>query len=115
MLVAQYMHPIMVFQRKRMNPHINYHILTLMLNATAGAWGVCTDSGWMTAELFLGWFKKFIKFSEATVDRPVLLLDGNSTHTQNIDVINEACSNGIIILCFPPHTTHRLQVADVAT
>lgn len=105
---GQYMPPMMVFPRKRMDPQ-------LMLNAAPGAWGVCSDSGWMTAELFLGWFKKFVEFSGATVDRPVLLLlDGHSTHTQNLDVINEARSNGVIILCFPPHTTHRLQVADVA-
>ncbi|XP_050684750.1 uncharacterized protein LOC126979466 [Leptidea sinapis] len=105
---GQYMPPIMVYPRKRMDPQ-------LMLNAAPGAWGVYSDSGWMTAELFLGWFKKFIEFSGARPDRPVLLLlDGHSTHTQNLDVINEARSNGVIILCFPPHTTHRLQVADVA-
>jgi hypothetical protein len=40
-------------------------------------------------------------------------LDGHSTHTKNIDLINEARAHGVIILCFPPHTTHRLQVADV--
>nr|CAI5844953.1 unnamed protein product [Callosobruchus analis] len=69
----------------------------------------------MTAELYLGWFKKFIKFSGATVDRPVLLLlDGHRTHTQNIAVIVEARSNGVIILCLHPNTTNKLQVADVA-
>lgn len=104
---GQYMPPMMVFPRKRMDPQ-------LMLNAAPGAWGVVSDSGWMTTELFLGWFKQFVKFSGATVDRPVLLLlDGHSTHTKNIDLINEARANGVIILCFPPHTTHRLQVADV--
>ncbi|CAK1600155.1 unnamed protein product [Parnassius mnemosyne] len=105
---GQYMPPMMVFPRKRMDPQ-------LMLNAAPGFWDVCSDSGWMTAELFLGWFKKFVEFSGATVDRPVLLLlDGHSTHTQNLDVINETRSNGVIIFCFPPHTSHRLQVADVA-
>nr|CAI5837100.1 unnamed protein product [Callosobruchus analis] len=87
----------------------------LMLNAAPGAWGVCSDSGWMTAELFLGWFKKFIKFSGATFDRPVLLLlDGHRTRTQNIDVIIETRSNGVIILCLPPHTNNKLQVAEIA-
>lgn len=100
---GQYMQPMMVFPGKRMDPQ-------LMLNAAPGAWGVCSDTGWMTAELFLEWFKKFIEFSGATVERPVLLLmDGHSTHTQNIELINEARSHGVIILCFPPHTTHRLQ------
>ncbi|GBP51904.1 hypothetical protein EVAR_47081_1 [Eumeta japonica] len=88
----------------------------LMLNAAPGAWGICSDSGWMSAELFLKRFKKFIEFSGATVERPVLLLlDGHSTHTHNIDLINEAQSHGVIIICFPSHTTHRRQVTDVAS
>nr|CAI5833341.1 unnamed protein product [Callosobruchus analis] len=40
---GQYMPPMMVFPGKRMDPQ-------LMLNAAPGAWGVCSDSGWMTAE-----------------------------------------------------------------
>ncbi|XP_050557910.1 uncharacterized protein LOC118277956 [Spodoptera frugiperda] len=92
---GQYMPPMMVFPRKRMDPQ-------LMLNAAPGAWGVVSDSGWMTTELFLEWFKRFVKFSGATAARPVLLLlDGHSTHTKNIDLINEARSHGVIILCFP--------------
>jgi hypothetical protein len=102
------MPPMMVFPRKRIDPQ-------LMLNAAPGSWRVCSDSGWMTTEIFSGWFKKFVEFCGTTIERPVLLLlDGHSTHTQNIDLINEARSHGVIILCFPPHTTHRLQVADVA-
>lgn len=86
-----------------------------IIDGAPGAWGVCSESSWITSELFLQWFKEFVRFSGATVDRKVLLLlDGHSTHTQNIDLINEARSNGVIILYFPPHTTHRLQVANVA-
>ncbi|KAL3269873.1 hypothetical protein HHI36_008930 [Cryptolaemus montrouzieri] len=67
-----------------------------MLNAAPGAWGVCSDSVWMTAKVFLEWFKKFIEYSVVTVERPVLLLsDGHSTHTRNIDSINEARSHGV--------------------
>ncbi|CAH2102389.1 unnamed protein product [Euphydryas editha] len=105
---GNYMPPMLIFPRKRMQPE-------LMVNSQAGAWGTCSDSGWITSELFLQWFKRFVIFSGASKDRPVLLLlDGHSTHTQNIDLINEARAHGVIILCFPPHTTHRLQVADVA-
>lgn len=102
------MPPMMVYPRKRMDPQ-------LLLNSALGACGVCNDSGWMTTDLFLGWFKKFIEFSGATVERPVLLLlDEHSTHTQNIELISEARAHGVIILCFSLHTTHRLQVFDVA-
>lgn len=105
---GNYMPPMLIFPRKRMTPE-------LMVNSQAGAWGTCSDSGWITSELFLQWFKRFVIFSGSSKERPVLLiLDGHSTHTQNIDLINEARAHGVIILCFPPHTTHRLQVADVA-
>lgn len=81
---GNFMPPMMVYPRKRMDPQ-------LMINAAPGAWGVCSNSGWMTSELFLDWFKKFVEFSGATPERPVLLLlDGHSTHTKNIDLINEA-------------------------
>nr|CAH7723263.1 unnamed protein product [Callosobruchus chinensis] len=49
------------------------------------------------SELLLGWFREFARFSGATVDRPVLLLDGHRTHTQNIDVINEVRSSAGIV------------------
>lgn len=44
----------------------------------------------------------------------LLLLDGHVSHTQNIEVIDLARQNGVVILCFPPHCTHRLQPLDVA-
>ena len=44
----------------------------------------------------------------------LLLLDGHSSHTKNLDAINLARENGTIMMCFPAHTTHRLQPLDVA-
>ncbi|KAF2897561.1 hypothetical protein ILUMI_08616 [Ignelater luminosus] len=34
--------------------------------------------------------------------------------TKNLEVINYARDNGAILLCYPPHCTHRLQALDVA-
>ncbi|CAF4768277.1 unnamed protein product [Pieris macdunnoughi] len=45
----------------------------LMVNSQAGAWGTC-DSGWITSELFLEGFKRFVIFSGASKERPLLLL-----------------------------------------
>jgi hypothetical protein len=64
---GQYMPPMMVFPRKRIDPQ-------LMLNAASGSWRVCSDSGWTTTEIFSGWFKKFVEFCGTTIKRPVLLL-----------------------------------------
>lgn len=36
--------------------------------------GVCSDFGWMTAELFLKSLEEFIELTDGTVERPVLLL-----------------------------------------
>ena len=72
-------------------------------------------NGWMTGELFLEWFHHFIKYSHANINsRTLLLLDGHSTHIKNIELIDEAREIGNDILCFPPHTTHRLQPLDVS-
>ncbi|KAG5892029.1 hypothetical protein JTB14_029659 [Gonioctena quinquepunctata] len=47
-------------------------------------------------------------------DSPVLLsLDGHTTHTKNIDSIDEARKSGVVLLSFPPHCTQRLQHLDV--
>lgn len=104
---GSYMPPLFVFPRKRMKPE-------LMLNAPRGSWALCHESGWIQKEIFTAWFEKFIKFSRSSVDNPVLLLlDGHASHTKNMDVINLGRNNGVHILSFPPHCTHRLQPLDV--
>ncbi|KAJ8974978.1 hypothetical protein NQ317_013486 [Molorchus minor] len=61
------------------------------------------------------WFDQFISFSKPSKEHPVLLLlDGPTTHTKNLDVIDKAREKGVVLLCFPPHTTHRLQPLDVS-
>lgn len=68
------------------------------------------STGWMTAASFLVWFRKFVEFSKASKDFPVLLiLDGHSTHTKNLEVIDYARESGVSLLCLPPHSSHRLQ------
>ncbi|XP_025829864.1 uncharacterized protein LOC112904326 [Agrilus planipennis] len=103
-----YMPPLMIFPRQRMKPE-------LLDAAPPGTTAVCNPRGWITSEIFLTWFKNFIKFSGATpTNHVLLLLDGHVSHTKNLEVIDLARKNGVIILCFPPHCTHRLQPADVA-
>ena len=85
------------------------------LGLPPGGWAETHSTGWMTTELFLVWFKKFVAFSKASKDFPVLLvLDGHSTHTKNLDVIDYARDNGVSLLCLPPHCSHRIQPLDVS-
>nr|XP_012149906.1 PREDICTED: uncharacterized protein LOC105663718 [Megachile rotundata] len=57
-------------------------------------------------------FIKYIKLEKSNENKLLLLLDGHSTHTKNIEAIDLACEYGIIMLSFPAHTTHRLQPLD---
>ncbi|XP_023312376.1 uncharacterized protein LOC111692555 [Anoplophora glabripennis] len=105
---GSYMPPMLIFPRKRMKAQ-------LLNNSARGTTSHCNASGWMTTDVFVSWFKSFIQFSRASKDNPVLLLlDGHATHTKNIELIDVARENGVVIICFPPHCTHRLQPLDVS-
>ena len=102
-----FMPPMMIFPRVKVNPNFLH-------NAPPGAWAEFHKSGYMQSELFAKWFEKFIKFSQATPENPVLLLlDGHASHVKNIKVIDLAQENGVVVVCFPPHCTHKLQPLDV--
>lgn len=75
-----------------------------------------TDSGWMTTKAFLSYLDLQFRaiLEEREIEKPVLLLlDGHSSHV-NFPVSQFCEENGIILCCFPPHTTHILQPADVS-
>lgn len=85
-----------------------------LVGAPDGAWAVFDKGGWMTINIFIQWFKKFIEFSGASLNRKkLLILDGHVSHVKGLEVIDLANKNGIIILTLPPHSTHRLQPLDV--
>jgi hypothetical protein len=102
-----YMPPMLIFPRKRKQKEFE-------LGLPPGGWAEVSDSGWITSELFLAWLHKFIAFSKASKQSPVLLIfDGHSTHTKSLEVIDLARENGVVLLCLPPHTSHRLQPLDL--
>ena len=72
-----------------------------------------SESGWIDTDLFLAWLKKiFLKY--AVPECPIILLtDGHKTHV-NIGVIDICRENDLTLFCLPPHTTHALQLLDVA-
>ena len=92
----------MIYPRKRIMDN-------LKICALPGISFHCSDSGWVSSELFLKWFEFFL--SCIPPSRPVLLLDGHSAHI-SIEVIELAMKNDIHMLCIPAHTTHILQPFD---
>lgn len=102
-----FMPPMLIFPRVKENPK-------LLHDAPPGAWAEFHKTGYMQTDIFTRWFEKFITFSHAKPDNPVLLLlDGHVTHVKNIKVIELARENGVVILYFPPHCTHKMQPLDV--
>ena len=81
---------------------------SLMDNAPSGSVGVAGKTGWINEQLFTQWFEHFLAIVQPkSRPQPVLLLaDGHSSHTQNLEVIKKARENNVIILIFPSHCTH---------
>lgn len=101
-----YVPPAMIFKRQRFKQE-------LIDNAPNGTIGFCSKSGWVEAEIFEQYIQHFVKHVKCSKDNPALLiLDGHSSHTKNLQMIDFARDNGLIILSIPPHTSHKLQPLD---
>lgn len=98
--------PSVIFPRRRWKPELGDE-------GPPGTLNLCQENGWMTGELFLEWLKHFVTYAAPTSDNKVLLLlDGHSSH-KFYEALKYARDNGIILMCFPPHCTHRMQPLDV--
>jgi transposase-like protein len=105
---GSYIPPTLIFPRKRLQQGF-------LEGLVPGGSVELNEKGWIDMDIFFNWFKKFVIFSHASKETPVLLLlDGHASHTKNLNVINYARDHGVILLCFPPHCTHRLQPLDVS-
>ena len=98
-----YIPPLFVFPRKRMVP-------SLMIGAPAGAIGEVNarGSGYIDSSLFMAWLRHFAAVACCNKENPhVLHLDGHESH-KTLDAKDFGRENGIILITFPPHCTHRL-------
>lgn len=98
--------PYFIFPRKNQHP-------LLMKEAPPGSESSCHVSGWVQVPIFTKWFKHFLGFTKPSKDEPVLLiLDGHYSHTRNIELLDLARENGVVIISLPPHSTHKMQPLD---
>jgi hypothetical protein len=75
-----------------------------------------TKKGWMTVEAFCFWLlHQFVpELKRNQVEFPVVLYqDGHRSHV-NIAISEICAEHDIILICFPPNSTHILQPCDVA-
>lgn len=104
---GNFLAPAFIFPRKRIKPE-------LMDNAPNGSPAFSQDKGWMDRDVFLQFMKYFVEQTRPSKERPILIiLDGHCSHTKSLNVINFCRENGVILLCLPPHCTHKMQPLDV--
>lgn len=60
-----YMPPMLIFPRMKKKQEFD-------LGLPPGGWSEVHSSGWMTTDLFLVWFTKFLEFSKSTKESPAL-------------------------------------------
>ena len=75
----------------------------------------CSDSGWISEQIFTDWFQHCFLERTKHIDRPLLLVMDNHPAHISIDVIQLALKNQVILLCLPSHSKHALQPLDVVT
>lgn len=96
-------------------PRKTERYLKQYMNGTpTGSLGLCHESGWMESNNFINWMRHFIENSSASKESRVLLLLDNHLSHVSIEAINLAKENGVEMLTFPPHVTHKLQPLDVS-
>lgn len=99
--------PVFIFPRV-------YFKDNMLKGAPVGAKGMANPSGWMTEEIFVESLKHFVNHVQPTADKKALIImDNHATHV-NLQVVDFARKNHIIILTLPPHCSHRMQPLDVA-
>ncbi len=95
--------PFVIFDRKSLKPEMTN-------GEIPGTMYGCSSSGWIDSELFDLWFTDhFLAYAPPT--RPLLLLDGHSSHFEPA-VICKAAEEKVTVFCLPPHTTHVTQPLD---
>ncbi|XP_043468651.1 uncharacterized protein LOC122502578 [Leptopilina heterotoma] len=100
--VGNVLPPMFVFPRVRFRDHF-------IKDAPLGSVGVANTSGWMQDDNFLEFLKHFQKHTHASKENKVLLvLDNHSSHI-HINCLEYSKENGIVLLSFPPHCSHKLE------
>lgn len=97
--------PMFIFPRKRFKDHF-------IRDGPIGSVGSANGSGWMQEDdfhIFLEHFKVHVRPSRE--NKCLILLDNHNSHIalKNIDFCRD---NGIVLLTFPPHCTHKMQPLD---
>ncbi|KAJ4430901.1 hypothetical protein ANN_19493, partial [Periplaneta americana] len=99
--------PLFIFPRKNFKDHF-------IIDGPPGCIGAANPSGWVTKQEFLRFMEHFVNHTRCSKERPVLVVLDNHISHLSIAVLNFCKVNGVVLLSFPPHTSHKLQPLDLA-
>lgn len=97
--------PFFVFPRVRYQDHF-------IRDGPVGSAGTANPSGWMQDETFMSFLDHFKKHTNVSPAHKVLLVVDNHSSHIHINALDFCKDNGIVLLSFPPHCSHRLQPLD---
>ncbi|XP_065675833.1 uncharacterized protein LOC136092041 [Hydra vulgaris] len=97
--------PMFLFPRKKFFDHF-------IRDGPNECIGASNGSGWMNEECFVTYLKHFIQHVKPTKESLVLLLLDNHQSHLSVQLITLYTDNGIVLLSFPPHCSHKLQPLD---
>ena len=104
--VSMALPPVYVFPRIR-------HPDEYLTNSPTSSIALGNHTGWMMGELFPKVLEHIKNHTNCTKDNKILLLLDNHESHVTVQGINYCRDNGIIMVSFPPHTSHKLQPLDV--
>ncbi|XP_072394997.1 uncharacterized protein [Diabrotica undecimpunctata] len=77
-----------------------------------GSVGSENPSGWSNSTIFVEYLNHYIKHTNSsTYNKSLLIVDNHESHI-SAEALNLAKSSGVVMLTFPPHTSHKLQPLD---
>ncbi|KAJ8273447.1 hypothetical protein GJAV_G00101720 [Gymnothorax javanicus] len=97
--------PYFIFPRKKFHDHF-------IQDGPPGSTGSANGLGWMEETDFLAFLQHFARHTRVTPESKLLLLLDNHASHLSVVAIDFCKSQGIVLLSFPPHCSHRLQPLD---
>lgn len=70
-------------------------------------------SAYISSELFYKWLTEHF-IPRKPPGKVLLILDGHSSHSSAVNMLETARDNGVVLLCLPSHTTSALQPLDIS-
>ncbi|KAG5314018.1 CBX5 protein, partial [Acromyrmex insinuator] len=97
--------PFFIFPRAHYKDHF-------IQEGPLGSAGDVNPLGWMEEEHFIKYCQHFVRHVRPSKEKPVLLLLDNHESHLSIEALDYLKENGIIVLSFPYHCSHKLQPLD---